>query len=92
MEEKPINRVTVRLLGEEYTIRGSGLPESLAPAARNADGVMRALAEKNRMLSNYRVAVLAAINLADELLRLKQGYPRCELEDQKGRDEEDELV
>lgn len=92
MEEKQINRVTVKIMGEEYTIRGSGLPESMAQAARYADGIMRSLAEKNYMLSDYRVAVLAAINLADELLRLKQGYPRCVVDDEKERDEEDELV
>ncbi|NLA11897.1 MAG: cell division protein ZapA [Firmicutes bacterium] len=92
MEEKRINRVTVKILGEEYTIRGSGLPEAMAQAADYADGIMRSLAEKNRALSNYRVAVLAAINLADELLRLKQEYPRCETDDEKERDEEDELV
>ena len=54
---------------------------------------LRSLAESNRQLSGYKIAVLAAINLADELLKLRQGYPRYAVENEdKERDEEDELV
>lgn len=91
MEEKPINRVTINIMGEEYIIRGDGQPETMVQAAGYADEVMRSLAEKHRHLSDYKIAVLALINLADELFKLKRGYPRYENEE-KVRDEEDELV
>jgi len=89
--KKPKNRVTVEIMGEEYTIKGSGLPKSMEQAARHVDELMRSLAEKNRQLSSYKIAVLAAINLADELLKLKHDYPRFVADDRE-RDEEDELV
>jgi cell division protein ZapA len=89
--EKQKNRVTVEIMGEEYTIKGSGLPRSMEQAARHLDGLMRSLAEKDPSLSGYRLAILAAINLAEELLKLKGGYPRYAGEEREG-DEEDELV
>lgn len=91
METGPKNRVTVTIMGEEYTIRGSGLPEAMEEAARYVDRLMRSLSEKNRQLSSYKIAVLAALNLADELLKLKHGYPLYKGED-KEREGEDELV
>ncbi|NLA47112.1 MAG: cell division protein ZapA [Firmicutes bacterium] len=78
-------------MGDEYTIRGSSSPESLEEAARHVDRLMRSLAEKNRQLSGYKIAVLAALNLADELLKAKHDYPRFDIED-KEREGEDELV
>lgn len=89
--EKKLNRVTVEIMGEEYIIRGSGPPGSMEQAARHVDGLMRSLEAKNPRCSGYRLAILAAINLADELLGLKRGYPRYAVEE-KERDEEDELV
>lgn len=89
MEAK--NRVTVTILGEEYTIRGSGPLGSMERAARHVDRIMRNLSETNRQLNSYKVAVLAAINLADELLKAKDSYPRLDIEERE-REGEDELV
>lgn len=91
MEEKPKNRVTVTILGEEYIIRGSSMPASMEKAAQYVDRLMRSLADKNQQMSSYKIAVLAAINLADELLKSREGYHRYPGED-KERDGEDELV
>ena len=91
MEELKINRVTVTILGEEYTIKGFASPESLERAARRVDRVMQALIVKNRQMSRHRIAVLAAINLADELNRLSDEAEEHTGE-MKERGEEDELV
>ena len=48
---------------------------------------MRTLSENNRQLNGYKNAVLAAINLADELLKEKQVYPRFDPEEREGEDE-----
>lgn len=91
MEEKAKNRVTVTIMGEEYTIRGTASPEAMEKMARYVDRLMRALAENNRQMSRHKVAVLAAINLADELLKLKSSVR--ELPDGiRERGDEDELV
>ncbi len=91
METRPKNRVTVKIMGEEYTIRGGGPPQSMEKAAGYVDRLMRSLSEENRQLNSYKIAVLAAINLADELLKVKEGYPRFEMEERE-REGEDELV
>lgn len=91
MERGPKSRVTVTIMGEEYTIRGSGPPESMEEAARYLDRLMRSLSEENRQLNSYKIAVLAALNLADELLKAKDSYPRIDIEERE-REGEDELV
>lgn len=73
MEEKSKNRITVLILGEEYTIKGNSSPEEMQRAALLVDQLMKTLRGKNLQMSAHRVAVLAAINLADELLKLKEG-------------------
>ncbi len=91
MVEKSKNRVTVNIMGEEYTIRGTASPEMMHQVARYVDELMRSLAEKNCHISRHKIAVLTAINLADELMRLKTHLRRFS-DEQKERGEEDELV
>ncbi len=72
MEEKEKNRVTVVIMGEEYSLRGSSPPEYMQRVGLYVDNLMRNLAESNIQMSKHRIAVLAALNLADELMKLKQ--------------------
>ena len=92
MAESEKNRVTVRIMGEEYALRGSASPESMQRVASYVDGLMEKLAQKNRHMSKHKIAVLAAINLADELLRYKEGFHRYAGDDHRDRGDEDELV
>ncbi|NLA26337.1 MAG: cell division protein ZapA [Firmicutes bacterium] len=78
-------------MGEEYTIRGNGPPESMEKAASYVDHLMRSLSEENRQLNSYKVAVLTAINLADELLKSRDSYPHLDTEERE-KEGEDELV
>lgn len=73
MEDEGKNRVTVNIMGEEYILRGSSSTEDMYRVGRYVDQLMRSLAEKNAQMSKQRIAVLAALNLADELLKLKKG-------------------
>ncbi len=60
---------TVIIFGSEYRIKS---PENLDYARRVATDVdrrMREVAERHRMTSPLRVAVLALLNMADELHR-----------------------
>lgn len=92
MEESEKNRVTVKIMGEEYTIRGSASPESMQKVASYVDSLMETLVQKNSHMSRHKIAVLAAINLADELLRYKQGFRHYTDDDHRDRGDEDELV
>lgn len=91
MDDKLKNRVTVTIMGEDYTIKGSSSPQMMEKAARHVDHLMRNLAANNRSVNKQRIAVLTAINLADELLKQKQVF-QLHSEENRERGDEDELV
>lgn len=69
--------VNVRLLDREYTVGCT--PEQkdgLLAAARLLDNRMREIRGTNRMAAVDRVAVLAALNIAHELLQAKRDGER----------------
>lgn len=68
------HRVSLRIFGEEYPLKSSADPEHLARLAEYIDGIMTKIAGQGPRLSSNRVAVLAALQVADELFRLKQEY------------------
>lgn len=72
MSSKASEAVSVRLLDREYTV-GCAPDErdDLIAAARLLDAKMREVRGSNRMVGLDRVAVLAALNLAHELLLLR---------------------
>ena len=65
--------VNVKILDREFTVGVEpGERESLMSAAQLLDARMREVRGSNRMAALDRVAVLTALNLAHELLQLKQ--------------------
>ncbi|WP_051343548.1 cell division protein ZapA [Alicyclobacillus herbarius] len=73
-KEEEVNRARVFILGTEYTLRGNASVAHLRQVADKVDAVMEQVAKANPQLESRRVAVLAAINLADELIRLQNEY------------------
>ncbi|HAA89012.1 MAG: Cell division protein ZapA [Thermoanaerobacterales bacterium 50_218] len=67
-------RVTVSIYGEEYVIKGYASPEYIKGIAAYVDKKMRLIGQKNPQLSVTRIAVLAALNIADELSKLQEDY------------------
>lgn len=65
--ENPVHRVMVDIFGEKYTVRGSANPDYIASVAEMVDSRMRELKANYGGLTRQRLAVLAALNLADEL-------------------------
>src|SRR5690625_2506549 len=72
--------VTVNIFGTEYKLKGkSGTPSDyITEVARHVDDRMREIAQNSTTLDFPRIAVLAAVNMADRNLTLEQ-----ELEDLK---------
>jgi cell division protein ZapA len=70
MESSP-SRVRVRILGEEYTIVGDADETTIRNLATMIDERMQELKQALPSASTSRLAVLCAINLADELNQLK---------------------
>ena len=65
MDEK--NEVRVQIFGSAYTIRGQADQKYVERVAAYVDQKMREINEKLPMASVAKVAVLASLNLADEL-------------------------
>ncbi|MBS4008918.1 MAG: cell division protein ZapA [Clostridium sp.] len=72
------NRVHVKIYGEEYTIRGAASPDYMKRAAHYVDEKMRQIGQTNSRLGVSRIAVLTAINLADELFSLRKELQELE--------------
>jgi cell division protein ZapA len=68
-----IQAITVEIYDQTYRLRGTNRPyvEKLAAIV---DAKMRAVAAQGRTVDSLRVAVLAALNLADELARVTDRY------------------
>jgi cell division protein ZapA len=70
MEET--SATTVEILGREYRIRGSADPTYVREVARFVDAKLREVSRGAAGQPGDRVAVLAAMNIADELFQLRQ--------------------
>lgn len=70
----PTDQTTLRvnIFGEEYPVRAKADPDYITAVAKYVDQKMRDIAQKipNRSFAN--VAVLAALNITDELFRERQ--------------------
>lgn len=67
-------KTTVTILGESFTIRGDASEDYIAEIARMVDSTMRDIKKEQTNLDRFRLAVLAALNLADELMQ-RQNLP-----------------
>jgi cell division protein ZapA len=63
--------VVVEIYDQIYHLRGVD-PEHLERLAAMVDGKMRAVSSRGATVDSLRVAVLAALNIADELATLRE--------------------
>ena len=61
--------VTVVIFGQEYTLKGDADPDYVMKVARFVDERMSEVANLSSVASTAKVAILAAVNIADELFR-----------------------
>jgi cell division protein ZapA len=64
--------VTVTIYGHEYTLKGEADSDYVQKVARFVDRKMKEVADSSTVASTAKVAILAAINIADELFRERQ--------------------
>ncbi|AVX21203.1 MULTISPECIES: cell division protein ZapA [Carboxydocella] len=69
-----MNTVEVTIVREKYRIKGEASPEQIEKAAALLDEMMRSILAGNPSLPLHQVAVLAALNLANDYLTLKEEY------------------
>jgi cell division protein ZapA len=65
--------VRVEIYDQSYNLRGSD-PEYIFKLAEYVDAKMRTLAQQTQTVDSLRLAVLAALNIADEFHVLKRKY------------------
>ncbi|HEY5999280.1 MAG TPA: cell division protein ZapA [bacterium] len=63
--------VTVRIYGETYPLRTTESAARLEELARHVDQRMREVAASGKVVVTSKIAVLAALHIADELFRLR---------------------
>ncbi len=74
MSETPVSRVSVRILEKDYQFACA--PEeraALLDAAEHLNSEMRKIRDTGRVVGLDRIAVMAALNMANELLKSRKG-------------------
>ena len=69
-----LRSIKVSIFGRDYNIRGGSDSEYIRTVAAHVDSVMRDIADKTGSLSSGRIAILAALNIADEMLKDRQRF------------------
>ena len=69
MADKP-NLVHVQIFGQSYAVRGAD-PAYVEQLAAHVDGQMREVSRLPGVVDSLRIAVLAALNIADECFQLR---------------------
>ncbi len=77
----------VEIFGSSYHVRGDKDPERLRELAGHVDAKMREIAQQVSTVDTAKIAILAALNIADELLqcRKQQEGERVEIQDKVTR-------
>ena len=63
---------SVEIFGQTYNVRGDGDPDYLMELARLVDTRMREVAGQVATVDPMKIAILAALNIADEFSRYRQ--------------------
>jgi cell division protein ZapA len=64
--------VVVKIQGQEYHVEGEGKPERIVEVARYVDDKMKELTRATGVAPSARMAVLTAMNIAEELFRERE--------------------
>lgn len=72
--------VTVRIAGEEHTIRANAEPEYTRSCARYVDERISEIRSKGALIETHKAAILAALSISDELLQARDELERVRRE------------
>ncbi len=70
----------VEIYGERYTLRATDSPDYLTQVAEYVDGKFHEVAKESPALNPAKLAVMASLNIADELFKRDQMTRRVEQE------------
>ena len=70
--DSPAGSTTVEIFGQTYNVRGDGDQDYLLELARFVDSRMREVAAQVATVDPMKIAILAALNIADEFSRFRR--------------------
>jgi cell division protein ZapA len=65
-------KIAVEIFGEKHVVRGEGSESYIQSLAHEVDKKMRLISQRLPRLGIHQVAVLTALNLADDLAKLRE--------------------
>ena len=68
--------VSVRIAGEEHTIRANAEPEYMRVCARFVDERVSDIRSKGGLMETHKATILAALSIADELFQAREELER----------------
>ena len=68
----------IQIYDQSYNVNADGNEEYLHDLAAYVDGKMRSIAESTHMVDSLKVAVLAALNIADEMFQTRKRQQEIE--------------
>lgn len=71
-------RVTVTIQGDQYIVKGNNSQEYVNKIAEYVDNIMEELSKSNTLMNKTMVAVLCALNLTDQLCKVKENVVQLE--------------
>jgi cell division protein ZapA len=71
-------KVKIEIYDQIYNVNADGNEEYLKELAAYVDGKMRSIADATHMVDSLKVAVLAALNIADEAFTVRQRQQEIE--------------
>ena len=84
--------VHVEIFGQTYAVKAGGDPAYVEKLAASVDEQMKAVSRASGAVDSVRVAVLAALNLADECVRLRRELEDTRSQPRAARGSSDERV
>lgn len=85
------NRVIVRIGGKEYAMRGTEPEEYIHKVAICVDKKMAEISSKQPPLSTSMLAILTAVNLADDLIQQREANKHLQKENEDLKRELDRI-
>ena len=70
------NTVTVRIAGEEHSLRSNAQPEYTKRCARYVDKRIQEIKRQVGLLEGHKAAILAALSISDELFMAQKEIER----------------
>lgn len=78
MSNRPKTKTTVDIYGQQYSIMGTESTSHIRLVASIVDDKMREMSKHNPSLDVHKLAVLTAVNMVHDYLKLKDDYETLE--------------